>query len=86
MSIGKMNSCDSVTKIRYQTACQARQKPVPVFWRIFGADFQQVCYAHYCVTKSTLLTTLSYHRPQFLTLCCKEVRVFWHIFYRACAN
>jgi len=30
-------------KIRYQTACQMRRKPVPVF----GADFWYVCHWHY---------------------------------------
>ena len=35
-----------ISKIRYKTACQTRQKPVPVFCYRFGADFRWVCYVH----------------------------------------
>ena len=52
-----MNSCDSVTKIRYQTACQARQKPVAYrFSGGFLAPISNKCvidpsFLHYVVKK-----------------------------------
>jgi len=80
-SLGLLES--GTRKIRYQTACQTRQKSIPVFLvPVFGADFWLTCHVNKPQkpnpfrTPSPVVTVVCFRRNFFCETCSLRLPVY----------